>query len=364
MEGAATYRALADREADARRADIIRKMAEAEEGHARRWADRLRQLGQQPPSGPFKPQRSILLSARAGSVDLALRKLEANEDSDIQAYEEQASSLGDAQTQQILKDLIQDEQAHRRSLHAMAGPPPEPRVRLKTLMRGERHVATGTWIGDAIYGVNDGLGAVFGIVSGVSGATGGSHVVLLAGLAGMVASAISMGSGAFLAAKSEAEVHQAEMERERREIQQHPDEEKEELMLFLQLRGLTEDESLSLVNRISQDPERMLAWLAQEELGLSQEGLPNPWQAAITASVSTAVGAFIPVIPFFFMEGVPAMVLAAAISLLAHFAVGAAKSLITTRSWWASGLEMTLVGILAGIVTYVVGVIAGPLAGG
>jgi VIT1/CCC1 family predicted Fe2+/Mn2+ transporter len=70
------------------------------------------------------------------------------------------------------------------------------------------------------------------------------------------------------------------------------------------------------------------------------------------------------VIPFFFMEGVPAMVLAAAISLIAHFAVGAAKSLITTRSWWASGLEMTLVGILAGIVTYIVGVIAGPLAGG
>jgi VIT1/CCC1 family predicted Fe2+/Mn2+ transporter len=106
----------------------------------------------------------------------------------------------------------------------------------------------------------------------------------------------------------------------------------------------------------------MLEVLAKEELGLSEDTAPNPWRAAITACLSTAVGAFIPIIPFFFLDGVPAIVLAAIISLLAHFAVGAAKSLITTRSWWASGLEMTFVGILAGIVTYGVGVIAGPLA--
>jgi VIT1/CCC1 family predicted Fe2+/Mn2+ transporter/rubrerythrin len=363
MEGAATYRALAEREPNGRRADVIRWMAEAEEGHAQRWADRLRELGEQPPAGPFKPRQSILLSAQIGSVDVALRKLEASEAADIQEYQEQATTLGDTTTRQILNSLIQDEQEHERSLHAMAGPSPDPHVRLTSLMRGERHVTTGTWIGDAIYGVNDGLGAVFGIVSGVSGATGGGHVVLLAGLAGMVASAVSMGSGAYLAAKSEAEVHQAEFERERREIQDHPEEEKEELSLFYQLKGLTEEEANFLVERVSKDPERMLEMLAQEELGLSHERLPKPWLAAITASLSTAVGAFIPIIPFFFLEGVPAMVLAAVISLIAHFAVGAAKSLITTRSWWASGLEMTLVGILAGIVTYIVGVLAGPLAG-
>ncbi len=77
MEGAATYRALADREPDARRADVIRRMADAEEGHAKRWADRLRELGEQPPAGPFRPRQSILLSAQVGSIDVALRKLEA-----------------------------------------------------------------------------------------------------------------------------------------------------------------------------------------------------------------------------------------------------------------------------------------------
>jgi len=362
MEGAATYRALAEREKDLRRADVIRRMAENEEQHAARWAGRLKDLGAPPPAGPFHAQSDILLTARVSSIDNALRKLEANETADVEKYTNQVVQFNDPPTTAILEDLAKDERHHSQSLQAMVITTDNPQSRLKSILRNEKHLSTGNWIGDAIYGVNDGLGAVFGIVSGVSGATGGSHVVLLAGLAGMVASAVSMGSGAFLAAKSEREVYQAEIAREQKEIKDNPAEELEELSLFYELKGLTSMDARYLAERVAQDPERMLEVLAQEELGLSKESLPNPWQAAITASLSTAVGAFIPIIPFFFLEGTPAIVSAAVISLIAHFAVGAAKSLITTRSWWASGLEMTLVGILAGIVTYVVGVIAGPLA--
>jgi len=363
MEGAATYRALAQREKDSRRADVIRRMADNEEQHAARWATRLKELGAELPPGPFKPLRSIMLSARASSIDNALRKLEAGENATVEDYQNQSATLGDAGLSAITTDLIKDEQHHAQSLQAMVTNPRDPQSRLTAMMRGEKHASTGSWIGDAIYGVNDGLGSVFGIVSGVSGATGGSHVVLLAGLAGMVASAVSMGSGAYLAAKSEAEIYEAELGRERKEIKDNPQEELEELVLFYELKGLSEEDSRFLAERVAQDPERLLAVLAQEELGLHKDTQPNPWRSGVTASISTAIGAFIPIIPFFFLQGTAAILLAAVISLAAHFAVGAAKSLITTRSWWASGLEMTIVGVLSGIVTYGVGVIAGPLAG-
>lgn len=363
MESAATYRALAMREKDAHRADVIQRMAENEEQHAARWSGRLKEIGVQPTSGPFRPRVDVMLSAYVSSIDTALRKLEAGEDAMVVEYNHQAATLGDPETARIIDELIKDEQRHAQSLKTMAGGDSHgPLSRLNAILRGEKHASTGSWIGDAIYGVNDGLGSVFGIVSGVSGATGGSHVVLLAGLAGMVASAVSMGSGAYLAAKSEGEVHQAELGREREEIKNNIAEEKEELALYYQLKGLSEDDARYLTERVAQDPERLLKVLAQEELGLSEDSAPNPWRAAITASISTAVGAFIPIIPFFFLEGMTAIVLAALISLVAHFVVGAAKSLITTRSWWASGLEMTVVGILAGTITYVVGVVAGPLA--
>jgi VIT1/CCC1 family predicted Fe2+/Mn2+ transporter len=103
----------------------------------------------------------------------------------------------------------------------------------------------------------------------------------------------------------------------------------------------------------------MLRTMAQTELGLSDERLPNPWVSAVSATVSTAIGAFIPVVPFFFMTGAKAVVTAAIVSIVAHFVVGAAKSLVTVRSWWSSGLEMTLVGILAGSVTYILGLLFG-----
>jgi VIT1/CCC1 family predicted Fe2+/Mn2+ transporter len=221
-----------------------------------------------------------------------------------------------------------------------------------------------SWIGDAIYGVNDGLGAIFGIVSGVSGATlGNSRFVLIAGLAGMIASALSMGSGAYLAAKSEREIYEAEFAREREAVEYNEAEARELLSLSYQVRGLSAEEADRFVSRIAERKEQLVAALARERLNVSEEGLSKPWVSAASGALSTAVGAFIPVLPFFFMAGLPAIVVAAIISLIAHFAVGAAKSLITIRSWWSSGLEMTFVGALEGIVTYVVGVGIGHISG-
>lgn len=359
-QGAATYRALASEEKDSSRKAILLKMAEAEERHASRWAERIVEQGGKVPTGEVKPLRGPIMALRFADLNAALRKVEVDEHKDIQKYASQAGVLTDPASQALLKEVGGDEEEHARVLQMMTGP--APRSRLESILRREKwHVTTGSWIGDAIYGVNDGLGSVFGIVSGVSGATGGSRFVLISGLAGMIASALSMGSSAYLASKAEREVHESELGRERKEIAEHPEEELEELELFYQLKGLTPEEAKLLAGRIAQKPEEMLRTLAQEELGLSQGHLPKPWLSAASSMVSTALGAFLPVLPFFLATGTPAIVSAAAISILAHFAVGATKSLVTARSWWASGLEMTLVAVITGTVTYALGLLVAPL---
>ena len=242
-------------------------------------------------------------------------------------------------------------------------PPAGPRTALDKILKRERwHGRGGSWVADAIYGANDGLGAVFGIVSGVAGATNNQqHYVLISGLAGMLASTLSMGAGAYLAAKSEAEVYEAEISRERAEVEENPEEEIEEMSLFYQLQGFSPEESQRMAKRLAEQPEQLVQAMAQSELGLSQQHFGKPWTSAFSAALSTAIGAFIPIIPFFFMTGVAAVIAAFAISIIAHFAVGAVKSLITIRSWWASGLEMTMVGVIEAVVTYGLGLAFGAL---
>lgn len=359
VEGARMYRDLAARESDATKRGILERLAQAEERHAARWERKLAELGASPPPLRFTWRDRMRRWINRGiGTDAALRRMEAAEDEDIARYEAHARAVSDAEAAQMLREVRHEEQAHGRIIRDMIAPE-GPQNMLDVMLRREHwHKRGGGWIGDAIYGANDGLGAVFGIVSGVAGATAGNNqTVLIAGLAGMLASALSMGSGAYLATKSEREIYQAEIDRERREIEEHPDEEKEELALFYQLKGFSEEESQTLAERLSTQPEQFLNALAHEELSLNQESFPNPLVSALSATVSTGFGAFIPIIPFFFLGGITAVIWAAAISLVAHFAVGAAKTIITGRSWLVSGAEMTVVGAIEAVITYALGVL-------
>ena len=375
MEGYYTYQTLADRDTDPVRAQVLRHLASAEWEHAALWQGRIKELGGADPEYNGSPGgEANSLANRAGGVRMALRRLEIEESRHIANYGSQLKELGDEGSIAILNHVIEDEKDHYRELGSLlrghysapAGTPKvDPKAVLDELLakRNQGRKQPGSWIGDAIYGVNDGLGAIFGIVSGVSGATAGeAKYVLLAGLSGMIASALSMGSGAYLAAKSEAEIYHAELEREREAIRMNGAEARELLALYYQVKGLPEEDAFHVVDHIARDPEQMLRALASERLGASAEALSNPIVSASSGALSTAVGAAIPVIPFFFMHGVPAVIVAAIVSLAAHFAVGAAKSLITVRSWWSSGLEMTVVGAVEGAVTYGIGVLLG--AGG
>jgi vacuolar iron transporter family protein len=366
VETSRVYRDLAERETDQKRKSILLRMAEAEERHATRWAQKLTELGLEPPVlQDSLGQRLNRWWNRIAGLDVAIRRMEAAEDRHEARYRAQSERAlaDDPDAQRFLREAALEEKAHARVLNTMA-PPPGPRSVLDTILRRERwHGRGGSWVADAIYGVNDGLGAVFGIVSGVAGATNNQqHYVLISGLAGMLASSLSMGAGAYLAAKSEAEVYEAEIAREKVEVEENPEEEIEEMSLFYQLQGFNPEESQRMAERLAEQPDQMVQAMAQQELGLSEHHFPNHWKSATSAAVSTAVGAFIPIIPFFFMSGLEAVIASFAISIVAHFAVGAVKSLITIRSWWASGFEMTLVGVIEAVVTYGLGLAFGAMA--
>jgi vacuolar iron transporter family protein len=361
MRGFHTYNTLSEREDDPMRRKTLRHMAEAEAHHAALWAKRIRELGFEVPEYDGKTTGDAdTLVNRLGGPAMALRRLEIDESRAIATYGTQLKELGDEPSVAILQKVIVEEQEHYRELSELIRHR-YPKTQVTTEMaqqelnelltsRTRSGRKTAGWIRDAIYGVNDGLGAIFGIVSGVSGATlGNSHWVLLSGLAGMIASALSMGSGAYLAAKSEREIYDAEVAREREAIQMNGPEARELLSLYYQVKGIPRDDADHVVEHLAENPEQFLRALASERLNMTEEGLSQPFVSAWSGALSTAVGAFIPIIPFFFMTGYPAVIVSAIVSLAAHFAV------ITVRSWWASGLEMTLVGALEGVATYVIG---------
>ncbi len=366
VETAQTYRDLAEREPDEKRKGILLRMAEAEERHAQRWEKKLNDLGVAPPilKDTFGRRLNRWWNKVAGA-NIAIRRMEAAEEKHEAEFRDQADRAlaGEQDVQDFLRQTALEEKAHARALNVMAGPP-SPRTALDAILKRERwHGRGGSWVADAIYGANDGLGAVFGIVSGVAGATNNQqHFILISGLAGMLASTLSMGAGAYLAAKSEAEVYEAEISRERAEVEENPEEEIEEMSLFYQLQGFSPEESQKMAERLAEQPEQFVQAMAQSELGLSEHRFPNQWTAAFSAGISTAIGAFVPIIPFFFSGGFEAVIASFGISLIAHFAVGALKSLITIRSWWASGLEMTWIGIIVAVVTYGLGLAFGAIS--
>jgi vacuolar iron transporter family protein len=367
----AVYDLIAQRMPE-REAGILGRMAEAESGHRHRLEARMRELGIEiPDPGTVRLPLWLRLQARIAPVDRLLAAREAAEDDEVDDLYKR--STGDPETDALLRDIRKEERSHSLAVQDIrsggdggsdGGAPsaatplavPGAQTRLDRILGREKwHRTGGGWISGAIYGANDGLAAVFGIVAGVSGATGGSNAVLTAGIAGAIASALSMATGAFLAERSEAEVAAANVERERQEIAEHPEEEKEELSLFYQLKGIDEQTADELAERMSKHPDAMLQALSAEEFGATANNGGNAAEAAVAAGVSTGLGAIVPVIPFMITTGTAAIVAAAVVSLIAHFLVGAAKSLVTLRSWWSAGLEMTLAGVIVGGATYLVG---------
>jgi VIT1/CCC1 family predicted Fe2+/Mn2+ transporter len=225
--------------------------------------------------------------------------------------------------------------------------------------RRHRGLAGGGNLRAAVFGVNDGLVSNTGLILGVAGATADPRVIVLSGVAGLLAGAFSMAAGEYVSVRSQREMYEYQIGLEREELAEYPEEEAAELALIYQARGLPEAEAVRLANAMIADPARGLDALAREELGLNPDELGSPGGAALFSFLSFAAGALIPLVPFLIAGGDRALIASIVASGVALFLVGATLSLFTGRHAWRGGLRMLGIGAAAGALTYAIGSLVG-----
>jgi vacuolar iron transporter family protein len=345
LGGAALYRALADH-ADEHRRPIFLALAEAEERHASHWARLMRDAGVtdiKPPRLPFRIRVLRQLAKRFGTDSVLPIVLRA-EASDADKYRGVAAAPAAMAAQEAM---------HGKVVAAMrGGSTAGGRI---AASEGRHRAGIGGALRAAVFGVNDGLVSNFSLVMGVAGGTSNRSIVMLAGVAGLIAGALSMASGEWVSVRSQRELYENELRIEEQELSAFPDEEREELELIYQAKGVDAGEAKALVDNIMARPDVALDTLAREELGLDPRTLASPWVAAASSFASFAAGAFLPIVPFFFGSGFAAVVVSAVVSVLTLFAVGSAISVFTGRHAGRSGLRMAVIGALVATVTFLIG---------
>lgn len=348
-DAAYLYRLLSAAEHDPRKRDLYARLAHVEERHTKIWGDLLAAAGR--PVGPFRPSaraRAMALLGRTLGPRALLPLLLAEEGREVRAYLEmhRATPAGTAGQSEALL-LARESAEHATTLGDIANRGTEPWHRIEA----------GGFLRNVIYGFNDGLTANFGLVAGVIGATVAAQhqAIVVAGVAGLIADALSMGASGFLAAKSEQEVYTHEIAMERAEIELMPEVERDELALIYELKGMDKTAACDLATEVMKDPKRMLEEQVREELKIGDQDASSPLREGWTTGLATAFGALIPVLPFFFLHGTPAIALSFTMAMLSHFLVGAARSIFTGRGVFRSGLDMFVVGLGVAAVGYFVG---------
>ena len=349
-DAAYLYRLLAAAEPDRAKSDLYRRLADVEDRHVELWDRLLREHGQDP--GTFRPSARTRLLASLGRMfgpGFLLPMLLAEEGREVKGYLDmhRRTARGAPGASESLT-LARESAEHAETLNRISGRMGEPWHRTES----------GGFLRNVVYGFNDGLTANFGLVAGVLGATVAStetyHHVIVAGVAGLIADALSMGSSGYLAAQSEREVYAHEIAMERDEIALMPEIERDELALIYEAKGMDRESAHRIATQVMADPQKMLAEQVQEELGIS-ESATSPFREGWITGLATAVGALIPVLPFFFLAGRTAVIVSFAVSMLSHWLVGAARSVFTGRSVFRSGMDMFVVGLGVAVVGYYVG---------
>jgi vacuolar iron transporter family protein len=212
----------------------------------------------------------------------------------------------------------------------------------------------------AVLGSNDGLVSNMSLVMGVAGAAVSNNTILLTGIAGLLAGAISMALGEWLSVQSSRELNQRQIELETEELEASPEEEKKELVLLYQAKGMSVIDAQKLADKAFESPETAIDAIITEELGIDKEELGgSAWEAAIASFVLFSIGAIIPLYPFIFLEGNNAILLSVASSVVGLFGIGAAITLLTGKSVLFSGFRQVAFGLAAAAVTYGIGSLIG-----
>lgn len=353
IDAAYLYDRIAANEADPRIAQLFREMAAIERGHAEHAFAELKRDGllrSMPP--PSWRARTLDRIGRVMGYDHVIAQL-----MDVE------KGLAKASVAQKLRSgapVSGAEQNHVRILGSlMAG---------KRGMGGEqlgriegRHKSVGgNALRAAVLGANDGLVSNMSLVMGVAGATEGQQGVLLAGLAGLLAGALSMALGEWISVKSSQELYERQMALEMTELETNPEGERKELVLIYMAKGISEAEAHRLADEAMRDTGKAHALLVKEELGINAEELQgSAWEAAITSFFLFAVGAILPVLPFFWMHGFEAIALSLGLSALGLFGIGGAITLFTGRSLLFSGMRQVLFGLAAAAITFGIGRLIG-----
>jgi VIT1/CCC1 family predicted Fe2+/Mn2+ transporter len=344
-DAAFLYRVLAEAEPDATRKELYAHLAEVEDRHTEMWRKLLGEAGIVcGPAAPSRRARLLAWTARRFGPGLLTNLLLKEEGREVKGYLALYRDTAPGAAKDTALTLAKESAEHAGTLGGLAGKSGEPWHQMES----------GGVLRNVVYGFNDGLTANFGLVAGVIGASVTPHVVLLSGVAGMVADALSMGSSGYLAAKSEQEVYEHEISMEADEIRLMPEVEAEELALVYEAKGVPRDEARRRAAEVMKDPERALAEAVRDELKIGARH-STPFQEGWITGSATAVGALIPVAPFLVLHGAPAVWTAFAIAMLSHFAVGAARSVFTGRGIFRSGIDMFVVGLGVAAVGYIVG---------
>lgn len=358
-DSARLYRGLAELESDTRLAEVYRRMSEVEGRHAAVWESKLRDAGQPPPPNtPSLRVRTLLWLARRLGAGAVLPLIASSERGASHAY--------DAQPEARAAGMPADERSHERvfgyllqtTRGGLAGSV------LAQLEGRHRSTSGGNALRAAVLGSSDGLTSNLSLVMGVAGASLQPHQILLTGLAGLLAGALSMAIGEWLSVQSARELYSSQINVEREELEQRPEEEREELSLIYQAKGLDPAAADELAGRIIADPSSALDTLAREELGIDPNELGgSAWEAAIASFLLFALGAIIPVIPFTFLAGWVAVIVSIGLSILGLFLIGAGITLTTGSPLWKASGRQIIMGVAAALITFGLGRLVGGVIG-
>jgi vacuolar iron transporter family protein len=345
------YRRLAENESDEAIAKIFRQMSEIEQGHAEAFARKINI----PTENLIKPSwraKTLNLIGKIISYDYVLGAMMDTEKSlsnaIIKTKEKNKLELTGAETNhvKILWSIVENDKSISVAQHAK--------------FENRHRSVGGNAIRAAVLGGNDGLLSVFSLVMGVAGATGGNQSVLLAGIAGLLAGAMSMALGEWISVKSSQELYENQMAIEMEELETNPEGEELELALIYMAKGIPDEQANAMAAEIMKNKTHAHEVLVKEELGINAEELKgSAFEAAFYSFLMFTIGGIIPVVPFIFTSGIHAITLSIIMSTLGLFLIGAAITLFTGKSLWYSGVRQIIFGLLAAAITFGIGRIIG-----
>lgn len=345
------YQKLAEHESDPTLVNVFRQMSEIEKGHAEAFAKK-----------ENIPMESLLRPSWRAKTMNAIGK--------IFGYDYVLGSLMDTE-KSLSNAVISTKQKNKQ---AITGKESTHVTILRSILEKEKKVTGaqlskmekrhrsvgGNAIRAAVLGGNDGLVSNFSLIMGIAGATAGQEGVLLAGLAGMLAGALSMALGEWISVKSSQELYENQMQLEMEELETNPEGEMKELALIYMAKGIPEDQAHQMAADLLKDKGQAHEMLVREELGINAEELKgSAVEAAIYSFILFAIGAVVPVIPFMFSSGIQAILISVSASAVGLFLIGAAITLFTGKNVWFSGFRQVLFGLAAAAVTFGIGKLIG-----